>query len=170
MEYKATLRYLHITPRKVRLLADLVRGRGTVQARNLLSAAPQRASRALGKLLDSAVANALQQGAVSQEVLRVKSVRVDMGPKRRRALPRAFGRTSPIDKRMSHVTLVLEQGARTQGTQAPTEGQSAPSPAGARKRSRRAQEVRPDMPRREVAPRAKGVRSLGRRMFQRKSV
>lgn len=105
----AQLRYLHIAPRKVRLLADTLKGLTAYEAEAQLLMRVSRARLPLLKLLRSAIANAIQNQKLQKEQLMVKMVRVDQGPMLKRALPRAQGRTTPIQKKMSHITLVLEE-------------------------------------------------------------
>ena len=107
MEAKANLFYLHIAPRKVRLVASLLRGmdvgRAELELRNLSKAA----SAPLGKLLKSAIRNAVHDLQQDASLLYVKKITVDGGPMMKRMMPRAFGRGATIRKRMSHVSLVL---------------------------------------------------------------
>ncbi len=109
----ARLRYLRMAPRKVRLVADHVRGMNVGQALALLRYTPNAAAKPLAKLLRSAVANAEQKGGrVDVDALFVKTLTVDGGPKMRRFMPRAMGRASRIEKRTSHVTVELGAAAR----------------------------------------------------------
>jgi len=104
----AKLRYLAIAPKKVRLAANVIKGMAVERAEAELKARPKRASRHLAKLLHSAVANAENTKHLSKRSLIVKNVLVDPGPSLKRILPRAMGRATPIWKRTSHVTLILE--------------------------------------------------------------
>lgn len=104
----ATLRYLHIAPRKVRAVAETLKGLPAREAEAQLLLRPERAARPLLKLLRSAVANASRGNRAKPQELLVSSVRVDKGPMLKRYLPRAQGRATPIHKIMSHVTVVLE--------------------------------------------------------------
>jgi len=104
----ATLRYLRVTPRKVRLVADHLRGMKVGDALALLRYTPQAAAPHLAKLLRSAVANAEGKGGrVDVDALFVKTLTVDQGPKARRFMPRAMGRATRIDKKTSHVYVEL---------------------------------------------------------------
>ena len=109
VEIKATLRSLHIAPRKVRLVADRLRGLSVKKAEVELSFRVKRASQPLLKLLRSAMANASHNAKILNpgEVLFVKSIRVDEGRPFKRSMPRAHGRASPIRKRTSHIMLTL---------------------------------------------------------------
>jgi large subunit ribosomal protein L22 len=109
----ATLRFLRMAPRKVRLVADHVRGMPVGPALALLKYTPNAAARPLAKLLRSAVANAESKGGrVDVDALVVKTLTVDGGPKMRRFMPRAMGRAFRIEKRTSHVYVELGTGAR----------------------------------------------------------
>lgn len=102
------LRYLKIATRKVRSVADIMRGLSLREAEAQLLFSPRRASNNLLKLLRSAAANAKQQ-KLNVDKLLITEVRVDQGPKQKRWMPRARGSMSPIEKRTSHVTLVLKE-------------------------------------------------------------
>lgn len=109
----ATLRYLRITPRKVRLVADNVRGMNVGAALAMLKFTPNAAAKPLSKLLRSAVANAEQKGGnFDVDALFVKTLTVDQGPKMRRFMPRAMGRAYRVEKKTSHVYVELGSGAR----------------------------------------------------------
>jgi len=103
----AKLKYLRIPPRKARLVVDLIRGLKIDEAEAHLMLSPRRVSEPLLKLLRSAVANAKNNAKLEVEKLYIKEVRVDKGPKFKRWTPRARGSASPIEKKMSHVTLIL---------------------------------------------------------------
>ncbi|RJO73254.1 MAG: 50S ribosomal protein L22 [Myxococcales bacterium] len=109
MEVKAKLRYLRIAPRKTRSVASLIRGKKIEQAINILNYCPRRAAQPIAKLLKSAVASADERGDVDVDTLFVKTIFVDEGPTQKRFLPRAMGRATHINKRTSHVTVVLEE-------------------------------------------------------------
>lgn len=109
MEATAQLRYLRIAPRKVGIVADLVRGKPVGQALAVLKFTPKAASLPVSKLLKSAIANAedLSKGQVDIDRLYVKTIVVNQGPTMRRFMTRAQGRATPVRKRTSHVTVVL---------------------------------------------------------------
>jgi large subunit ribosomal protein L22 len=109
METTAKLRYLRITPRKVRVVADLIRGKNVNQALAQLAYVEKRAAEPVAKLLRSAVANADQasKGQVDVDKLRVKELMVDQGPSLRRYMPRAMGRAFKILKKTSHISLTI---------------------------------------------------------------
>jgi large subunit ribosomal protein L22 len=106
---RAKLRYLRVAPRKVRLVADQVRGLPVQQAIDLLTFARKSAAIDLSKLIKSAIANADQKGGIDVDNLVVKTVLVDQGPIIRRFLARARGSASRINKKTSHITVVLEE-------------------------------------------------------------
>ncbi|PIT88458.1 MAG: 50S ribosomal protein L22 [Candidatus Magasanikbacteria bacterium CG10_big_fil_rev_8_21_14_0_10_36_32] len=106
-EVKAKLSFLRMGPRKVRLVADLMRGRKVSTAIDRLSLMNKKAARYLLKLLKSAVANAKNNFQLEVDNLRVKSITVDGGPVLKRWMPKAHGRATPIRERTSHINLVL---------------------------------------------------------------
>ncbi len=104
----AHLRFLRVAPRKVRLVADTVRGQKVGDALAMLKYTPQAAAEHLSKLLRSAVANAEQKGGrVDVDALYVKTLTVDQGPKMRRFMARAMGRAFRVEKKTSHVYVEL---------------------------------------------------------------
>ena len=108
-QVEAILRYLRVAPRKVRLIADGVRGLPVQEALDLLTFARKSAAIDLSKLIRSAVANADQKGGIDVDNLIVKWVTVDQGPTLRRSMARARGSASRINKKTSHITVVLEE-------------------------------------------------------------
>jgi large subunit ribosomal protein L22 len=109
MEATAHLKYLRITPRKVRVVADLIRGKKVGAALNMLAFVEKRAALPLAKLLRSAVANADQKakGQLDADALYVKELTVDQGPSMRRFMPRALGRAYKVIKKTSHITITV---------------------------------------------------------------
>jgi large subunit ribosomal protein L22 len=110
MEVRAKLRFVRIGPRKARLVADLIRGKGSEEALNILTFTKKAASKILIKLLKSAIANATQKKTIDIDRLYVKKIAVDQGPTMKRFQPRAMGRATTIRKRSSHITIVLDEG------------------------------------------------------------
>lgn len=102
----AKLRHAHVPPRKMRLQADVIRGLSVAEAEAQLMLSPRRPAALLQKLLRSAEANATFRKMETGK-LYVKEIRVDQGPKQKRATPRAQGSMNIIEKRTSHVTIVL---------------------------------------------------------------
>ena len=109
MAATAKLKYLRISPRKVRVVADMVRGKKVDAAINELNYCPRKAAKPIAKLLHSAVANAVEGGDVDVDTLVVSRIMVDVGPTLRRFIPRGMGRATRMNKRTSHVTVVLEE-------------------------------------------------------------
>ena len=105
----AKLRWLRMSPRKVRLVTDLIRGKEVQEALNLLTFSQKAAAEPVGKLIRSAIANADVAGTYDVDKLFVKTIFVDEGPTWRRWLPRAMGRASRIRKRSSHITVELAE-------------------------------------------------------------
>ena len=109
MEVKASLKYLRISPRKVRLVADLTRGLSVKVAEANLLHIPKRSCKPLLKLLKSAIANAEHNFGLDKNNLFIKAIRVDEGPALKRWRPRARGAAFPIKKRTSHIFLTLNE-------------------------------------------------------------
>jgi len=107
-ETKATLKNLKIAPRKVRLVADAIKGMQVNSAIAQLQIMPQRSSGPISKLLKSAISNAKEQ-KLDENKLVIKSIEVNKGVVLKRAMPRAKGRATLVEKKMSHVTLALEE-------------------------------------------------------------
>lgn len=99
----AKLRYVRIAPRKMRVIANMIRGQKVTSAINSLRFTAKSGSRELFKLLVSAVANAEDKGDVDVDELIVKTIMVDQGPTLKRWRPRAHGRATSIQKKTSHV-------------------------------------------------------------------
>ena len=109
MEAKAIARHLRLTPRKARLVADLVRGKNVEEALNILAFTNKKAAPLLEKVLRSAVANAVNNFDMDEESLYVSYVVVDAGPLIKRLKPRAMGRADIIHKKTSHITVVVSE-------------------------------------------------------------
>ena len=107
MESSAVAKYIRISPRKVRLIMDELRGRKVEEALNMLSFTPQKGGRILKKLINSAVANAQQNSGIDVDKLFIHSIFADEGPTLKRFMPRAQGRATKILKRTSHLTVIL---------------------------------------------------------------
>jgi len=108
MEARANLKYVRLSPRKTRLVVDMVRGKRVQDALNILKFSPQKAAAVVSKLVSSAVANAEQKGVSDVDRLYVKTISVDQGPVLRRFMPRAQGRATKIRKPTSHITVILD--------------------------------------------------------------
>ncbi|MBK6846825.1 MAG: 50S ribosomal protein L22 [Proteobacteria bacterium] len=112
MQSSASLRYERVAPRKVRVVAKLIHGKSVGEAVNLLMFCEKDAAGLVRKLLVSAIANADQKssGSVDADSLVVRQVQVDQGPTLKRWRPRAQGRATRINKRTSHIRVVLTDG------------------------------------------------------------
>jgi ribosomal protein L22 len=104
---RASSRYVRVAPRKARLVADLVRGLNIARARALLRFSPRGAARDIGKLIESAAANAENNHDLVADEMRIAEITVDEGPTLRRYRPRALGRATQINKRTSHIAVAL---------------------------------------------------------------
>jgi large subunit ribosomal protein L22 len=109
MEVNAAARFVRISPRKIRLVMDQVRGKKVEEAVTMLSFMPQRGARILKKLINSAVANAEQNSGVDVDTLFIKRIYADEGPTLKRFRARALGRATRIRKRTSHLTVILDE-------------------------------------------------------------
>lgn len=109
MEAKAVAKYIRMSPQKVKLVVDLIRGRDVENARNILKFTRKYAAGIVEKTLNSAIANARQNPNIDEDILYVKSVYVDQGPSLKRWRARAQGRAAAIKKRTSHITVVLDE-------------------------------------------------------------
>ncbi len=109
MEVRAKLKFGRVAPRKARLVADLIRGKGSEEALNILTFTQKSAARDLVKLLRSAIANATQKKNVDVDRLYVKAITVDEGPTMKRFMPRALGRATSIRRKTSHIQIVLDE-------------------------------------------------------------
>lgn len=109
MEAKAFLKYARISPRKVKIVLDLIRGKDADVAMGILKNTPKSASEYLVKLLGSAMANAENNFNMDKSKLYVSECFVCPGPTLKRIMPRAQGRAYQILKRTSHVTMVVKE-------------------------------------------------------------
>jgi len=106
MEARAIARYVRVSPRKARMVVDLIRGKQVTQAREILQFSDRNVSEIVEKVLNSAIANATREG-VKEENLMVKATYVDEGPTLKRIRARAKGSASRILKRTSHITVIV---------------------------------------------------------------
>ena len=109
MEARAVAKYIRMSPQKVRLVADLVRGKKVEEAKQVLLFTRKYAAGHISKVLNSALANAKQDPNIDENILYVKEIFVDQGPSLKRWRARAQGRAASIKKRMSHITVVLDE-------------------------------------------------------------
>ena len=111
MEAKAIARTVRMSPRKARIVVDLIRGKSVAQAQAILMATPKAASPLLSKLVKSAAANAENNFSMDPAKLYVSEVYATPGPILKRIMPRAQGRAYRINKRTSHVTIAVAEKA-----------------------------------------------------------
>jgi len=109
METRAIAKYIRVSPQKARLVVDLVRGEKVENAKRILQFTRKYAAGVVSKVLKSAVANAKQNPNIDESILYVKEIFVDQGPTLKRWRARAQGRAASIRKRMSHITVVLDE-------------------------------------------------------------
>jgi large subunit ribosomal protein L22 len=109
MEARAINRHLRIAPRKMRLVADLVRGKNVGEALAMLEHLPKKGARIVSKTLRSVVANAENTQSIDVDRLYIKSIAVDGGAVMKRYMPRAHGRATVVRKRTSHLTVVVDE-------------------------------------------------------------
>ncbi len=109
MEARASHRHARTSAQKARLVVNLIRGKSVEEALGILEFTPKHAAKLVAKTLRSAVANAEHGQRVDVDALYVKRAWVDEGPTAKRSLPRAHGRATPIFKRTSHITIVVDE-------------------------------------------------------------
>jgi len=109
MQVTARAKYVRMSPRKVRLVADLIRGMEVEKAKWQLSFNKRIASLPLAKILDTAIANAVENFDLDKNNLKVKAITVNEGPALKRWMPRAQGRATPLRKMTCHVEMILEE-------------------------------------------------------------
>ncbi len=109
MRPRAVARYVRMSPRKVKAVIDLIRGKKVGEALSILAHAPRAAARPVTKVLESAIANAENNLDMDQENLFVAEVYANQGPTLKRFQPRAMGRATGIRKRTSHITIILDE-------------------------------------------------------------
>ena len=109
MEARAVSKHLRVSPQKARLVADLIRGKKVGEALMILDFVPKKAARMMTKTLKSVIANAENTQRVDVDALYVSKIHVDPGSTLKRFLPRAHGRATPLLKRTSHITIVVDE-------------------------------------------------------------
>ena len=129
MNVKATAKYIRMSPRKTRLVVDLVRGMGIEAARHQLMFSKKLAARPILKALNSAVANAQNNFALDTADFIITSATVDDGPTFYRHRPRAHGRSAPIRKRMSHIMIEVGPRKGKEAAKKPAANPAKPDPA-----------------------------------------
>ncbi len=109
MEAKATARFIRVSPRKARLVVDLIRGKTVSEAKTVIRLAKKGSAALVGKVLDSAVANAGQTGVIDLDTLYVKKAYVNLGASMKRFRPAPMGRAHKYRRRSSHITIVVDE-------------------------------------------------------------
>ncbi|MBF8258116.1 MAG: LSU ribosomal protein L22p [Actinobacteria bacterium] len=109
MEASATARFVRMSPRKARLVVDLIRGKRISDAQTVLRLAKKASASLVKKVLDSAVANAGQTGVIDLDTLYVKKAYVDLGASQKRFRPAPMGRAHKYRRRTSHITIVVDE-------------------------------------------------------------
>ena len=160
----AHLHSLRIAPRKVRLVANAVKGSDAIAAKHQMRYLTKRSSHPLEKLLDSALANAYNNFGLVKENMRIRDIRVDGGPVLKRFEPKGFGSVSPIAKRTSHVTIILEEkvpGLKASVAKPRTDSRSESSTG--------AEKIKHEV-KKEIGPKESAVKKFTKRLFQRKTI
>lgn len=110
MEAKAVTKYVRMSPTKVRPVLDLVRGKPVDRALSILEYMPHKAAREIARTIKSAAANAENNFDMVPDDLKIKAIYADAGPILKRFMPRARGRADRINKRTSHITVIVDDG------------------------------------------------------------
>ena len=164
MQVTAHLKSLRIAPRKVRLMTRVIKGLDAVAARHQLAFFPKGSSKSLGKLLESALSNAQNNFSLVKDNLRVKDVIVNGGPVLKRFEPKGFGSVSPIAKRTSQVTIVLEE--KVPGLKSEKKASVTQSHTDFKKETT---EAKPEV-KKEIGRREGRIKAFTKRFFRRKSI
>ena len=167
MQVTAHLSSLRMTPRKVRDVARTLKGADAIAATYRLRYLPHRPARPISKLIDSALANAYHTFGLVKENMMIKDIVVNGGTVLKRFRPKGFGSTSPLIKRTSHVTVVLEE--KVPGLKAEKGAKSAPVEAKQAGPTHDHDETKHEV-KRELGRKEGFVKNLSRRLFRRKSV
>lgn len=164
MEITARLNSLRISPRKVRLLARLLKGRDALAAKHQLHYLAKRSTLPLEKLLNSALSNAENNFNLVSSNLRIKEVMVNGGQVLKRFEPKGFGSVSPIAKRTSHIIMVLEE--KVPGMKGDAKVKTEKT---AKHDHEHKDEAKPEV-KKELGKKEGAVKKFSKRMFQRKSI
>lgn len=172
MKIRAELNYLRMSPRKVRAVADLIRGRRVVDARTQLLFPLRRPAEPIRKLLESAIANAKHAFGLDESNLMVSEIMVDGGATLKRFRPRSRGLVHPIGRRTSHITLVLAERAAEERRPVGVKEAVASVPADRAPHRQSEREGKKGL--REAAkvgpPPRRRMTEFGRRVFRRKAM
>lgn len=165
----AKLRDLNIAPRKVRLVADAIRNLSVQEAEAQLLYRPQRSSEPILKLLRSAMANAKENQKLDPTTLVISKILVDPAVVYKRSLPRAQGRATPINKRRSHITIVLEPAVKVRAQRfVITKPVKTAKEKPAKKTTEKTQAAAPEVAKKTAKKDSKP--GVFKKMFQRKSI
>lgn len=172
MEIKAELNNLRISPRKVRSVAFMLKGIDAMQAKAQLDYLARRSAKPISKLLDSAMANAQNNFHLVKENLFIKNIIVDEGRKLKRGRPKGFGSMSPIEKKTSHIRIILDERVPGMKHEHKHEEQKKQETSETREikklekktfdKSKETKEIKKDQ--------TGGIKGLGRRFFRRKAI
>ncbi|MEK7062302.1 MAG: 50S ribosomal protein L22 [Patescibacteria group bacterium] len=167
----AKLNYLRMAPRKTRLVANMIKGLSANEAEAQLLLHSKKAGEPILKLLRSAIANAKQKN-IQLENLFVKEIRVDQGPMLKRFMPRAQGRATPIQKKTSHITLILAESEKAKKPRFKIVKQERIKKSVAEKIKKEKFEAKEKSKEEEIIKEVKPVEKIGftKRMFRRKSI
>lgn len=150
MEVKAVAKFVRVQPRKVRIVADEVRGTNAQRTADVLRFHPSKGAFALRKVILSAVANAVENNGADASTLTIATIQVDEGPRIKRIQARAMGRANRIVKKMSHITVVVSEGEEeAKVVQHGTKAKARPSLAkakGGKKAAKKKEEVMEQAP------------------------
>lgn len=163
----AKLKYLRTSPRKVRLVINLIRGKSLKEAEKRLEFTPKRASLPVLKLLHSAAANAKSNYNTKPTDLFISKITVDGGPTLKRWRARAMGRAAAIGKRTSHITVVLEN---RQPSPTPNKEKSESQKIEKKEDFKKTKEFKPRIERKFISARRAEVKRSARKIFRRKSI
>lgn len=174
MEIKAELNNLRIAPRKVRNVAAMLKGMDAVRAKAQLDYLARRSAKPLSKLLDSAMANAHNNFHLVKENLFIKNVIVDEGRKLKRGRPKGFGSMSPIEKKTSHIRIILDE--RVPGMKHDEHKHKEQEVKGEKhehirkEKEEKKQVYETKGPKENKKDKVSGIRGLSRRFFRRKAI
>lgn len=180
MEVSAQLNNLRISPRKVRLVSKFLKGMDVMIAKGQLNHLAKRSARPISKLLDSAVANAQNNFGLVKDNLFIKEMIVNEGRKLKRFKPKGFGMASPIEKKTSHIKIILDERKlglkieKKKVTAEPSEASKEAVKEVVEEKTRPTVSERKPTFTKEGKTRQKGVfggiKKLGRRFFRRKAI
>jgi large subunit ribosomal protein L22 len=166
MEVKAQLKNFRMAPRKVRLVSGLLKGTDALAARAQLDYLVKKSARPMAKLLESAMANAHNNLGMVKENLFIKNIIVNEGAKLKRFRPKGFGSTSPLEKKTSHITIILEEkvpGLKAKHGKKEEEKTESKVKEAPEKKEKGKPEIKKEIGK-------KGVAKVGKKIFQRKAI